>query len=226
MPEDSVAYDADIVARLGRSVAKLERAQLASLFSTLGPDAPTLAGSWDTHHLVAHLVYRESNPVTLAKSPIPKLGSSAVDEMVAKRDYDDLVATWRDGPGRLSPFSVPGMDRTFNLTEHFVHHEDVRRAQPEWSPRVLPRWAEDQLWSSLAGWSRWQLRHSPVGVVLVRTDGEGRRQPVKKESTVEVTGLPSELMLWAFGRIEAARVAFSGDDPVAVDELRRKRFRL
>ena len=48
-------------------------------------------------------------------------------------------STYAPVPGRLSPFALPGVDKLLNTTEYVVHHEDVRRAQPGWEPRALPR---------------------------------------------------------------------------------------
>ena len=41
------------------SLAQSERAQLADLFVTLGPDQPTLCEGWDTQDLLVHLLVRE-----------------------------------------------------------------------------------------------------------------------------------------------------------------------
>ena len=35
--------------------------------------------------------------------------------------------------------ALPGMDERANAVEYFVHHEDVRRAAPDWEPRVIGR---------------------------------------------------------------------------------------
>ena len=32
----------------------------------------------------------------------------------------------------LTPYRLPGVERLTNLLEYFVHHEDLRRAQPGW----------------------------------------------------------------------------------------------
>src|SRR6478609_1710791 len=71
------AYDGSTSRAGGPAVSEVERAQLAETFLAAGPNAPTLSGSWDTHHLVAHLVLRESNPVGAIKSALPGMGDDA-----------------------------------------------------------------------------------------------------------------------------------------------------
>ena len=44
------------------NLAKSERAALADLFVTLGPDQPTLCEGWDTKDLLVHLLVRERRP--------------------------------------------------------------------------------------------------------------------------------------------------------------------
>ena len=44
------------------SLADRERADLADLLGTLGPDAPTRCEGWTTAHLAAHLVVRDRRP--------------------------------------------------------------------------------------------------------------------------------------------------------------------
>jgi hypothetical protein len=68
------------------------------------------------------------------------------------------------------------------------------------------------------------LRHSPVGVVLVRDDGLRRRvrKPRAGFGTVVVRGAVGELVLFAFGRGAAADVTVQGaplDVEVLTDRL-------
>jgi uncharacterized protein (TIGR03085 family) len=204
-------YSEAMIAEHGRSLARLERAAIADTLDAVGPDAPTLCGDWDAHHLAAHIVLREGT-LGEAASPIPGIGDRAVDLLAARRDYVDLVAQVREGPPRLSFFSLPGIDKRFNLLEFYVHHEDVRRAARGWRARALPDWAEEKLSRGLPVMSRVTLRRSPVGVTLVRTDTGQVLTAVNGGSGVTLRGLPSELVLYAFGRTTVADVLVEGDD--------------
>lgn len=105
-----------------------------------------------------------------------------------------------------------------NVIEFYVHAEDVRRAQPDWTPRALDPVFQDALWSRLERSARLMGRGVPTGLVLRRPDGQTavarRGVPV-----VTVTGEPSELVLFAYGRQSAAKVELDGDEK-AIAELR------
>lgn len=194
-------------------VARSERAALCDLFLALGPDVPTLCDGWTTRELAAHLVLRESRPVAAAGAFVKPLRrhSESVQAKIAAREWPALVEAVRSGPPKWSPFAIPGVDARANLVEMYVHHEDVRRAQPGWQPRA----ADGERYRALEGYlmrmGRLLLRSCPVTVRLDPGTGQpfiGRSST--KQGSVTVVGSPDELMLWAFGRDEAARVELIG----------------
>ncbi|NJP73064.1 TIGR03085 family metal-binding protein [Streptomyces sp. C1-2] len=197
--------------------AKRERLLLADLLEASGPDAPTLCEGWTTRDLAAHLVVRERRPDAAGGILIKQLASRlerVMDEMRAK-PYEELIQLVRTGPPRFSPFSLKQVDEASNTVEFYVHTEDVRRAQPDWTPRELDPVFQDTLWSRLERMARVMGRGAPTGLVLRRPDGRTvvahRGLPV-----VTVTGEPAELLLFAYGRQGAARVELDGDaDAVA-----------
>ncbi|GII86344.1 TIGR03085 family protein [Sphaerisporangium siamense] len=196
--------------------ARAERAALCDLLDELGPDAPTLCQGWTTADLTAHLVLRERRLDAAAGIAVPALAgrTAAVQERIKNRGgYHELVDAVRQGPPRWSPYGlVPGLDAAVNTLEMFVHHEDVRRARPDWEPRALPADLAELLWKRVAAGARLMFRRSPVGVILRHTDG--RRAGAKKaEPHVIVTGDPAELLMFAFGRQDHARVTCAGDPP-------------
>lgn len=192
--------------------AKRERLLLADLLETAGPDAPTLCEGWHTRDLAAHVVVRERRPDAaggaLIKPLAPRL--QKVLEEYAAKPYEELVQLIRTGPPRFSPFQLKQIDEVANTVEFYIHSEDVRRAQPDWSPRELDPVFQETLWSRLERIARLLGRGIPTGLVLRRPNGETavahRGTPV-----VTVTGEPSELLLFAFGRQSAARVEVDGD---------------
>ena len=215
------AYSDQSSASRTPSVSRVERAQLCDRLDQLGPDAPTLSGDWDTHHLVAHLRLRESSPIGSLKSSLGKIADGAVDELVAGDDYAGLVQAVRRGPPRLSIFGTRRTDRDLNTLEFFIHHEDVRRAAVQWSARELPTWAEDQIWSRTRVFGKLLLRHQPVGIVLERADTGERSVAVKKDRPAIIKALPSELALYAYGRRAVAQVDLDGPEDV-VRRLQRR----
>ena len=118
--------------------------------------------------------------------------------------------------------ALPGMDERVNAVEYFVHHEDVRRAVPDWEPREISSGESALLWQRLR-LARFMLRRAPVGLELARddqeADGQRWRITVKNATpAVTVIGSPAELTMWVMGRTGATRVRFDGTD-VAVSKL-------
>lgn len=187
---------------------------------SLGPDAPTLCTPWTVRDLVAHEVVRQSRPDAL-----PGIGldvgvlrrrTETVQAEIARRDFEELVRTVRQGPPVWWPTRLPGVDELVNTAEFAVHHEDMVRAQPGWEPGPSPYGPElaTALWKQLRQAGRVAYRSAPVGVVAV-ADDYGRvalRRPRPGTGTVVLRGEPIELLLHAFGRTDAAQVRLEGSD--------------
>lgn len=213
------AYETPVASGPGPAVSEVERALLVETLLLVGKDSPTLCTGWDTHHLAAHLVLRESNPVGSVRAALPKLSDDAVDEVVRRTPFERLVEQFRTGPPALSFYRIPGADRRLNAIEHLIHHEDVRRAQPQWTRRELPPWVHEQIWHGLRYGGKVMLRHSPVPVLLARSDTDETLVARKGAPAVVVRGLPVELALFASGRQQVAGVDLDGD-PTDVQRLR------
>jgi uncharacterized protein (TIGR03085 family) len=188
-----------------------ERRALSDLFDALGPDVPTLCDGWTARDLAAHLVLRDRRPDAAAGIAIKPLAARTerIQGTIAARPWAELVDQVRTGPPAWSPFRLPGLADLVNGAEYFVHHEDVRRGQPDWQPRPPDARRDDAVWRAVRMTGRLAYRRSPVGVVLRRPDGQelaAHRGP----DTVAVVGEPGELLLHMFGR-DAVRVSFDGD---------------
>jgi len=182
-----------------------------------------LCEGWTTLDLAAHLVLREHRPdagLGLLGGPLAAHTRAAQRRLAQRTPYPRLVQMIRNGPPRLSLFGLPGADERANTVEYFVHHEDVRRAQPDWEPRKLDQGLTEALWSRL-GMARFVLRKAPVGVELARDDrpepaGPGgprvRITARARTPVVTVTGAPAELTMWVLGRTAAARVRLDGSE--------------
>jgi uncharacterized protein (TIGR03085 family) len=200
--------------------ARDERLELCALLDKAGPDAQTLCAGWRTADLAAHLVLRENRPdaaLGILGGPLASYNRRVQRGMAQGTPYHQLVETIRTGPPRFSVYSLPGADARLNFTEFFVHHEDVRRTQPDWEPRALDARLTDRIWADLSR-ARLMLRKVPVGIEFARDDlaerpGEQHavRQTVRPRTpVVTVIGAPAELLLWTFGRTGAARVRLEG----------------
>ncbi|MEU6013387.1 TIGR03085 family metal-binding protein [Streptomyces sp. NPDC047515] len=192
--------------------AKRERLLLADLLEAAGPEAPTLCRGWTTRDLAAHVVVRERRP-DAAGGALLSLLKNRLERVQAEytaKPYEELIQLIRTGPPRMSPFGLKQIDEAANSVEFYVHAEDVRRAQPDWSRRALDPVFADVLWSRAERTARLLGRKSPVGLVLRRPNGQ-TAVAHKGTPVVTVTGEPGELLLFVFGRQDAATVGLEGD---------------
>lgn len=196
---------------------EIDRAHLVDALESTGPGVPTLCEGWQTEHLAAHVVLRESSPLAAAGIVLPFARARAEAELDALAatsstpdGWADLVARVAAGPRRISPVAWGG-DKA-NLVELAVHTEDVRRgtgpAEPlDRSPEHL-----DALFDQLRLMARLYYRKVDTGVVLVVPGG--RRAKVRSArgdaGTVVVRGTVLDLLLHATGRTEAAVVEIEG----------------
>jgi uncharacterized protein (TIGR03085 family) len=192
-----------------RPLADRERGELADLLEKLGPDAPTCCAGWTTAHLAAHLVVRDRRPDALVGfgveevvggGRLPSWAHELERRLREATPFPEIVARLRSGPPAWSPMAWPG-GRSLNTSEFAIHHEDARRAQPDWAPRQLSRADQDSLWNATA----FLARRVRGGVVLRRTDVEGVEKRIGAGGRT-LAGEPMELLLWTSGRREIARI--------------------
>jgi uncharacterized protein (TIGR03085 family) len=202
------------------SLTSNERAAICDSFEKFGPDAPTLCEGWNTRDLLAHMLVRERRPDAGAGLVVPFLRThlANVTEEFKAEPWDKMIKTFRDGPPILSVSAIPVVGDRFNLGEFFIHHEDIRRAQPGWVPRENSKELDDALWNPLKLMGRLLFRKSPVGVTL---RSAGRDDIVVKtgERSVILVGLPGEIVIHGSGRpLDKVHVVVQGD-PADVKEF-------
>jgi uncharacterized protein (TIGR03085 family) len=200
------------------SITANERAEMCDLFEQVGPDAPTLCEGWTTRDLLAHMLVRERRLDAAAGVVVPFLRQHAADvtSSIAAEPWETMIKTFREGPPLWSPWAIPVVGDKANVAEFFVHHEDVRRAQPEWEPRPEDPARDDALWNPLKMLGRLLFRKSPVGVTL---RSAGRDDIVVKKPdadkggrAVVLVGQPGEIVLHGFGRpLDKARLVVQGE---------------
>ena len=193
-------------------LARRERHALCDLALCVGEDAPTLCGDWTAKDLVAHLLVRENRPwasVGIVVPPLSGLTEKSMERM-ARKDFGVLVEKLRD-PG-LTAYALKPVEVLANTLEYFVHHEDLRRAQPGWTPRELPTDDEDTLWKAIRRGGRYLTRSVDVPLRLSRTDGSGSATLHRGADPVTIFGRPSELALFVFGRTQVSDLTFEGSE--------------
>ena len=200
------------------SFAQQERARLADLFFKLGPDAPTLCEGWNAFDLAVHLLIRETKPFAAPGIFVDAL-SGVTDRETEKqkaRPFEDVVREWAAGP----PAVLKPLNSVMNTSEHFIHHEDLRRGGGAVEPREFSRTVNQELFALAKRFGGMTLRKAPVPVILTPPDmppatiGDKAGVADRGDNVVRVSGAPGELLLWASGR-DAAVVELSG----AVDAL-------
>ena len=203
-----------------------ERTALVQALADAGPSAPTLCEGWETRHLAAQLLLRESRPTLAAgvvgeplEARTERHTNQLADELTGQRRYEKALRDFEALPGYLHMRTrFPGLDEAMNLVEYFVHTEDVRRAsladseQP--APRELAEGVQEKMWKVLRARARLMAgKRYPKGLVLEApgyspTVHTVIAPPAGQVATV-LTGEPGELVLYLFGREAAARVEVS-----------------
>jgi uncharacterized protein (TIGR03085 family) len=192
-----------------------ERMMLVATLKRVGPDAPTLAGSWSASELARHLA---------APDRLRGLGAWAARRLVvatglrltaAYLDRPTMAAVVNAGPrdwaGCLRRLEADppaaltsGAVAPVTLWEYFVHHEDVRRRSD------LPR----TTWPDLEAVIDWLMTYNRRrlerlgGVGVMAHDGPDWSTRPAPRLTVE--GEQGELVLWLSGRGRAAQVTVHG----------------
>jgi uncharacterized protein (TIGR03085 family) len=199
------------------SFARRERLALCDTALLAGPDAATLCDPWDVEALVCHLLVRERNPVAAAGIVVSPLSGLTEHAMKRLRRTEFAVLVERLRSPWVVPFGLPGVEKLWNTLEFFVHHEDIRRAQPGWVPRPLPDSDQQTLWSYLTIAGRGLAR--PAGVPL-RMEWESRSATLRGgDDPVVLRGAPSEIALVLQGRGRVADLTYDGPAD-AVERLR------
>jgi uncharacterized protein (TIGR03085 family) len=183
-----------------------ERRALADSLLAAGPDAPTVCEGWLTRDLAAHIVVRERRPDAALGILLPPLQSHLqhVQDKVAADDYVTLVGKVRF-PQALSVVRIDAVEEAMNLTEFFIHHEDVRRGRPGWKPRELPPAYEEALRKRVHSTARLSARKFPATIV-VHSPGLATFEVGAGGERVEISGAPGELLLFFTGRQRVADV--------------------
>ena len=199
--------------------ARRERTALCALATELGPDAGTLCEGWQSKDLVAHLVLRESHPAAVGIALKPFRGwQRHTQDKIARTSFTELVARLRLGPPWYSLMHPQPLDDALNTIEFFVHHEDVRRAQLSWKPRLLSDADQQLLWRFMSHRAKYLVHRFPVGLEL-RTPAHQTLRIRDQQPIVRLLGDPGELLLYLHGRRAQSNVDLLGD-PDGIATLR------
>jgi uncharacterized protein (TIGR03085 family) len=189
------------------SFARLERVALCQTARAVGPDAPTLCSGWSVRDLISHLLVRERRPWASLGVVVPALEGMTrrARASYADRPFEELLDVLAVPPLVLRPEVA---ERLVNAVELFVHHEDIRRAQPDWTPRALPADGAADLWRAISVLGRLAARRG--GIPLRVTDGTRTMTLLAGPDPAVLTAPVSELLLFLTGRDQLHGMDWSG----------------
>lgn len=184
-----------------------EHVRLCDVLAAVPADAPTLCEGWTAHDLAIHIWLLKHDPLSwpaLAVAALEPFGRRRADRIRRRWSYPELVGRLRLDGAELA--CMPG-DRfeghRHALGEYWIHAQDVARpngvAQPAPDADL-----QEALWRR-ARIAAPALRLANRGLVLARPDGRKMRV-TPGAPTIQVTGEPTEVILWVYGRTSVADV--------------------
>lgn len=219
-----------------------ERVDLVQSMRLAGPDHSTLCEGWSVKDLAAHIVIRERRFDTAPGIVLPFLAnySGNIQQKYASMPFEYLLKILGDGPSRINPLAHDLVATRANTLELVVHHEDVRRAAENWTPREFTREDTVTLWKLFhrAAPLMWRHAHVPVTLMPFAANGAdltpivaskrhnrfGQWQSAgSKTDHIILSGEPLELILASFGRSACQiRVDGSANAQKLFDHINRK----
>ena len=205
------------------SLAKRERVAISQLLRKLGPEAPTLCEGWSSFDLLVHLVSRETRPDAAIGLVVPALSSytSKVAQDIKSRGFENLITEFEQGPKTTSFFALPGVDNLVNSFEFLIHHEDLLRGQPDYSPRNLDEDDKKLIWKRFTQAGKLLMRKAKVGIIA--QSGQGTYTIKSGNSCVTMKGEVIDLLLFAYGRKAHVNIEFEGEES-AIRILKETKF--
>jgi uncharacterized protein (TIGR03085 family) len=205
------------------SLAKRERLAISQLLRKLGPEAPTLCEGWNSFDLLVHLVSRETRPDAAIGLVVPALSSytSKVAQDIKSRGFENLITEFEHGPKRTSFFALPGVDNLANSFEFLIHHEDLLRGQPDYSPRTLDEDDKKLIWKRFTQSGKLLMRKAKVGIIA--QSDQGTYTIKSGNSCVTMKGEVIDLLLFAYGRKAHVNIEFEGEES-AIRILKETKF--
>lgn len=200
-------------------VIAAERTALVGTLNEAGPAAPTLCEGWQTRHLLAHLILRETQPLVAAGvmgGPLGKrterLTNEYAQQLADPASYRLAVQKFADLPGYGGMRKRwPVADAAMNTLEYLVHTEDVRRAAGDLSPREVPAETQQKIWDDVRSRGRLLAGKSYPGGLILEAPGYSPSTatilgPKPGKVATVLSGQPAELVLYLFGRQDVAQV--------------------
>lgn len=218
------------------------RNDLVTVLERVGPGLPTLCEGWNTEHMLAHLILRETRPDVAAGVILPPLSrrtEAKTEELAEELSNGQAFSRGVTDFESARPLTRrnASVDENVNYLEYIVHREDILRGSAQAvemnSGRAADEEEQAKIWAALVKRAPMMSKDYPDGLTLVGTDAQGAprygtsvvrksaessrvsglvqkvvRSPRTGDAVV-LTGEPLELLMYLFGRRDAANVEVS-----------------
>lgn len=176
--------------------------------AAVDPGAATLCAGWSAHDLALHLWSIKRDPLAWPGMALPVFGPltrQRADLIRRRWSYENLIVQLRSEPGAIACMPLDRWeDHRHALGEYYVHTQDVARPHGVLQPAPDDE-LQEALWLRSCTAARILRRRLPAGLVLEHPDGRrSAAGPGGRE--VVVSGAPSELICWVYGRRSVATV--------------------
>jgi uncharacterized protein (TIGR03085 family) len=179
--------------------------RLCDVLDAVEPDAATLCAGWTAHDLAIHVWILQHDPLGWPGVLVPALGRPRAERIRRRRSYGELVDRLRSGRGTIACMPLDRWEgHRHALGEFWIHTQDVARPNGIVQPAADPA-LQEALWRRVQRAARRLHRHRSPGLVLERPDGR-RFAVTEQPARCIVTGEPTELMCWVYGREAVADV--------------------
>jgi uncharacterized protein (TIGR03085 family) len=172
------------------------------------PAASTLCAGWSAHDLAVHLWSIKREPLSWAGMVIPALAplTRRRADLIRRRWlYPELIDHLRAESGAIACMPLDRWEgHRHALGEYYVHTQDVARPHGVRQPTPDDE-LQEALWVRTCTAARILRRRLPAGLVLEHPDGR-RGASGRGRTEVVVSGAPTELICWVYGRQSVASV--------------------
>jgi uncharacterized protein (TIGR03085 family) len=192
----------------GADLRDLQFQRCRNVLAAVESTATTLCVGWSAHDLAIHLWLIKRDPTAWPGMVVPLLAPLThrrAQRIRHRWRYEELLDRLRSTSGSIACMPLDRWeDHRHAIGEYYVHTQDV--ARPHHIDQPAPDDAlQEALWLRARTAARIMRRRLPAGLVLEHSDG--RRAVIGQAGPpMMVSGPPSELICWVYGRRSVAAV--------------------
>lgn len=193
-----------------KEFVKSERQFTVDLLSKLTPEqwqANSLCAGWTVEDVAAHLITRERNVLAGIGLVVP--GLHFVHDRRIEREkakgHKYIISKLEKYPWWMAS--------GLNTAEFYIHNEDMLRGDLKMGRPEPNNEAQEILWGALKGIAKFRKHElADLGSITIENNKTGAVISVPNKNNpvnTAVSGRPSELLLYIYGRRDAAKVTIN-----------------